>query len=113
MNTAPIASAIPTAAAEPSTVISSERSRGLISARHGRWSAILDRAPAHQQTQEGTLDTSARKIADDLALVEHQDAVAQVQHLVQIERDHQHAPAFVSLVHDLLVDELDRADVQS
>ena len=43
----------------------------------------------------------------------HQNAVAEVDHLVEVERDEEDAAALVALGDELLVDELDRADVET
>ena len=53
------------------------------------------------------------ELAHDLTLVHNKDAVGQVHDLVQLQADEENSLAFIALGHDLLVDILDRADVQA
>ena len=55
----------------------------------------------------------AARSQGDLSLVHGQDAVRQVEDLVQLEGDEQHGPAGVALLDQPPVDELDRSDVEA
>ena len=52
-------------------------------------------------------------LADDGALVDHEDAVGQREDLLQLGRHEQHGLAPVARLDELAVDELDRPDVES
>ena len=52
-------------------------------------------------------------LADDLALVDDEDAVRERQDLVQLERDEQDRSALVALGDEPAVEVLDRADVEA
>ena len=114
--TAPASSAMATASNDERTVgsaptIRSQREEASRSVGSG--SVLIQTPTPHQQTQLGPRHRAAEEIADDAALAEHQDAVAEVHHLVEIEGDEEDAAALVALGDELLVDELDRADVEA
>src|SRR6185437_6630921 len=52
-------------------------------------------------------------LADDLAFVEHEDAVRQREDLVELERDEEDRSPFAALLDESPVQELDRADVEA
>src|SRR5215217_7536696 len=79
----------------------------------GSGSVLIQTPTSHQQTQLGPRHRAAEEIADDAALTEHQNAVAEVHHLVEIEGDEEDAAALVTLRDELLVDELDRSHVEA
>ena len=58
-------------------------------------------------------DTSRRVLADDLALVDDEDAVGERQHLLELERDEQDRAPLVALLDEPPVQVLDRADVEA
>lgn len=49
----------------------------------------------------------------DRAVVDHADGVRQIHDLIQLQRDQKDGFALVALVHDLFVDILDGADIQT
>ena len=55
----------------------------------------------------------ARVLADDLALVDHEDPVREREDLVELERDEQDRAALVALGDEPPVEVLDRADVEA
>src|SRR5205823_12326629 len=55
----------------------------------------------------------ARVLADDLALVDDEDAVGERQDLLELERDEQDRAALVALRHQPAVKVLDGADVEA
>lgn len=67
----------------------------------------------HQQAQSLARCPVARHDVHDLALVHHRNAVGQGHDLVEFGADQQHGGALVPFGDDLLVDELDRADVDA
>src|SRR5215208_1942093 len=79
----------------------------------GSGSVLIQTPTSHQQTQLGPRHRAAEEIADDAAVTEHQNAVAEVHHLVEIEGDEEDAATLVTLGDELLVDELDRSDVEA
>src|SRR5215217_4559352 len=79
----------------------------------GSGSVLIQTPTSHQQTQLGPRHRAAEEIADDAALTEHQNAVAEVHHLVEIEGDEEDAAAPVTLGNELLVDELNRSNVEA
>src|SRR5215213_9829697 len=79
----------------------------------GSGSVLIQTPASHQQTQLCSRHRTAEEIADDAALTEHQNAVAEVHHLVEIERDEEDAAALVALGDELLVDELNRSNVEA
>src|SRR5829696_7682211 len=79
----------------------------------GSGSVLIQTPTSHQQTQLGPRHRAAEEIADDAALTEHQNPVAEVHHLVEIEGDEEDAAALVTLDDELLVDELDRSHIET
>src|SRR5829696_7786862 len=79
----------------------------------GSGSVLIQTPTSHQQTQLGPRHRAAEEIADDAALTEHQNPVAEVHHLVEIEGDEEDAAALVTLGDELLVDELDRSHIET
>src|SRR2546429_6794553 len=76
-------------------------------------STSTSRRPGHHQPDPLPLDRVALQHADDAAAVDHGEAVGQRQDLVQLRRHQQHGQAVVPALHDLPVDELDRAHVDA
>src|SRR5699024_9715961 len=95
----------------PTTSATSTASTGPSTARIVCRPMLLMRRPSsHQQPQFGPADLAAPELADDAALVEHDQPVAEIEHLVEIERQHQYRLVVVARVDDLAVHELDCAD---
>src|SRR3954464_292472 len=69
-------------------------------------------AAARHRDPELLLADIRRELADDLSLVDDEDAVRQRQDLLELGRDEQDRAAFVALLDEAPVDELDRADVE-
>src|SRR5579871_1878320 len=59
------------------------------------------------------LGRGRRELADDPALVDHEDAIREREDLLELERDEEHRSAGVALLDETAVHELDRADVES
>src|SRR3954447_18120189 len=72
---------------------------------------LLAAAAARHGEPELRLGRARGELADDLALVDHEDAVGERQDLLQLERDELDAAPGVALLDEAAVDELDRADV--
>ena len=70
-------------------------------------------ARAGHRDAELVLGDARSELADDLALVEHEDPVGEREDLLELERDEQHCAALVPLLDEPAVDELDRADVET
>src|SRR5215208_3379139 len=79
----------------------------------GSGSVLIQTPTPHQQTQLGPRHRATQEITDDAALPEHQNAVAEVHHLVKIKGDEEDAAALVPFRDELLVDELDRSHVET
>ena len=74
---------------------------------------LLPLGAGHVQAQFLHGDLLGIKFAHDLALVHDQNAVGKVHDLIQLQRDQQHGLALVPLFHQLAVDVLDGAYVQT
>src|SRR5215210_3512497 len=70
-------------------------------------------SPACHGDPELFLGDAGRVLADDPALVDDEDTVRQRQDLLELERDEQDRPAFVTFFHESAVDELDRPHVKA
>src|SRR5687768_7964309 len=79
----------------------------------GSGSVLIQTPTSHQQTQLSSRHRAVDEIADDAAFTKHQNAVAEVHHLIEIEGDEKDAAALVTLGDELLVDELDRSHVEA
>src|SRR5918995_924087 len=79
----------------------------------GSGSVLIQTPTPHQQTQLGSRYRAVEEIADDAAFAKHQNTIAEVHHLVEIEGDEEDAAALVTLGDELLVDELDRSHVEA
>ena len=79
----------------------------------GSGSVLIQTPTSHQQTQLGPRHRAVEEIADDAAFTKHQNAVAEVHHLVEIEGDEEDAATLVTLGDELLVDELDRSHIEA
>src|SRR5918993_5373459 len=79
----------------------------------GSGSVLIQSPASHQQTQLGSRHRATEEISDDTALTEHQNAVTEVHHFVEIEGDEEDAAALVTLGDELLMDELDRSYVET
>src|SRR5215207_5788047 len=79
----------------------------------GSGSVLIQTPAPHQQTQLGPRYRATQEITDDAAFPDHQNAVAEVHHLVKIERDEENAATLVALSDELLVDKLDRSHVEA
>src|SRR6188474_336038 len=77
----------------------SRRDLSLPAARHGDSELLLGRG--------------GRELADDLALVDDEDAIGEGQDLLELERDQQHGAALVALLDEPAVHELDRPHVEA
>src|SRR5215204_2440056 len=76
--------------------------------------SVLIQTPApHQQTQLRPCHRAIQEVPDDAALAEHQNTVAEIHHLVEIEGDEEDAAALVTLRDKLLVDKLDGSHVET
>src|SRR5919107_3846521 len=53
----------------------------------GSGSVLIQTPTPHQQTQLGSRHRAVEEIAGDAAFTQHQNAIAEVHHLVEIERD--------------------------
>jgi hypothetical protein len=51
----------------------------------GSGSVLIETSTPHQQTQLGPRHRTAEEIADNAAFTEHQNAVAEVHYLIEIE----------------------------
>src|SRR5690606_7511233 len=71
---------------------------------------IVGGPSSHEQAELGAGYLPAQEFASDLALIQHDDAVAEVQDLVEVVREQQDSLAGVADADELAVDELDRAD---
>src|SRR5215208_6392029 len=114
--TAPASSAMAIASNDERTVgsapvIRSQREEDFRSVGSG--SVLIQTPTPHQQTQLGSHHRAVEEIADDTAFTQHQNAVTEIHHLVEIEGDEEDAAALVTLGDELLVDELDRSDVEA
>src|SRR5688500_15197072 len=113
---APASSAMATASSDDRTVGSAPVIRFQeeeVACSVGSGSVLIQSPASHQQTQLGSRHRAAEEIADDAALTEHQNAVTEVHHLVEIEGDEEDAATLVTLGDELLVDELDRSHVET
>src|ERR687898_283333 len=115
ITTAPMSSATATAAIEPSV---RSTTPGTAALDGGDVLAVIAglliaRAPSHVEPELGAADLAVLELAGDAALIEHQDTVAEVQNLVQLEGEQQDPLAGVAGGDELLVDELDGADVEA
>src|SRR5215207_3459222 len=72
----------------------------------------LDGPATHEQTALGAADLAIGKVADDLALVDDEYAIGEIEDFIQVERDQQHTAVLVPLGHELAVHELDGADIE-
>src|SRR5215216_6591286 len=79
----------------------------------GSGSVLIQTPTPHQQTQLGPRHRAAEEIADDATFTKHQNAVAEVHHLVEIEGDEENTTALVTLGHELLVDEFNSSHVEA
>src|SRR5215211_5412505 len=114
--TPPASSAMATASSEDTTVGSApviRLQKEGVPRSVGSGSVLIQTPTPHQQTQLGPCHRAVEEIANDAALTEHQNAVAEVHHLVKIEGDEEDAAALVALGDELLVDELDRSHVEA
>ena len=84
--------------------------RRLVEVAHA---AACLRAAAGHRDPELLLGRVRRELADDLALVDHEDPVGEREHLLELERHEQHRAALVALLDEAPVDVLDRADVEA
>src|SRR5215213_8512025 len=114
--TAPASSAMAIASNDERTVgsapvIRSQREEEFRSVGSG--SVLIQTPTPHQQTQLGSRHRAVEEIADDTAFTQHQNAVTEVQHLVEIEGDEEDATTLVTLGDELLVDELDRSHIEA
>src|SRR5215217_8188976 len=96
--TAPASSAMAIASNDDRTVgsapvIRSQREEEFRSVGSG--SVLIQTPTPHQQTQLGPRHRAVEEIANDAALTEHQNAVAEVHHLVKIKGDEEDAAALV------------------
>src|SRR5688500_5627792 len=105
MTTAPSRRATITAATEPNAPISEL----VVSWNRVR---IVGGAPSHEESELAARHLAARELACNPALVQHDDAVAQVQNLVEIEGDQQDGLAGITYRDQFLVDEFDGADIE-
>src|SRR5689334_6509427 len=117
MKIAPTSSATTTAPTDERIVGLTLRSRpahpGLESVGDRGFVLVIAAPAPHQQPEGRPLDPAADEFADDSPLEDDQDPVAEVEDLVEIERDQEHSAPLVPLQDQLLVHELDRADVES
>src|SRR3954447_22448760 len=72
----------------------------------------LASAAGHREA-ELFLGGARRELADDLPLVDDEDAVGEREDLLELERDEEHGLPCVPLLDEPPVDELDRADVEA
>src|SRR5262245_37974643 len=78
-----------------------------------RWLVLAIATPtAHQQTERRPFDTAADEFAGNPSLEDDQHAIAEVEDLVKIERDQEHAASFIALLNQLPVHEFDGANVE-
>ena len=70
-------------------------------------------AGRHEQADRVAGGVGPVELADELAAVEHADAVGEREDLVELGRHEQHGGARVAHLDDAAVDELDRADVEA
>src|SRR5215212_11847873 len=106
--TAPASSAMAIASKEERSVGSAPviRSQGEEDCRSVGSGSVLIQTPAsHQKPQLGSGHRAIEEIADDATFTQHQNAVAEVHHLVEIEGDEEDAATLVTLGDELLVDE--------
>src|ERR1044071_5442571 len=73
---------------------------------------LLAPAACHEHA-ELLLGRGGRQLGDDLALVDHERAIAERAYLLELERDQQDRAALVALLDQASVHELDRADVEA
>src|SRR5215216_6873535 len=67
----------------------------------GSGSVLIQTPTSHQQTQLGPRHRAAEEIADYTAITKHENPVAEVHHLVEIEGDEEDAAALVTLDDEL------------
>src|SRR5918997_5800626 len=79
----------------------------------GSGSVLIQTPAPHQQPQLGSCHRAIEEIADDAAFTKHQNAVAEVHHFVEIEGNEEDTAALVTLGDELLLDELDRSNVEA
>src|SRR5688572_2532105 len=59
------------------------------------------------------LGNARRVLGDDLALVHHEDAIRERQHLLELQRHEEDSPADIALLDESPMEVLDRSDVQA
>src|SRR5215208_3357411 len=114
--TPPATSAMATASSEDTTVGSApviRLQKEVVPRSVGSGSVLIQTPTPHQQTQLGPRHRAVEEIANDAALTEHQNAVTEIHHLVEIEGDEEDAATLVTLGDELLVDELDRSHIET
>ena len=74
---------------------------------------LLERHAAHHQSHFFNCRLGRLDDAHDLAFVHDRNAIGELQNLFQLGGYEQNADAVIALIHDVLVDILDRADVQA
>src|SRR4051812_44474201 len=74
---------------------------------------LIGGASSPQQPECRPFDTTTNEFADDSTGADHENPIAEIENLIKIERDEQNAARFISLSHQLLVDEFNRANIET
>src|ERR1700737_3165841 len=93
------------------TATRSPQTRGFCSVRPARRSSCF--ADGHQQPDLFALRLGRIERPDEATAVHHDDTIRQLEDLVEIRRDQQHANARIALRNNLTMNELDAPDIET